>query len=69
MNLYELPIAALISALLIIILKPVLQRYACPPQARSSHQVPTPQGGGIAVIGAWSLILSTLLATTPLEWS
>ncbi|WP_239468087.1 MraY family glycosyltransferase [Microvirga arvi] len=45
--------AALLSALLIIVLKPILIRYALArPNARSSHKVPTPQGGGIAVVGA-----------------
>jgi UDP-N-acetylmuramyl pentapeptide phosphotransferase/UDP-N-acetylglucosamine-1-phosphate transferase len=45
--------AALLSALLIIALAPWLARYAvAKPNARSSHKLPTPQGGGIAVIGA-----------------
>jgi UDP-N-acetylmuramyl pentapeptide phosphotransferase/UDP-N-acetylglucosamine-1-phosphate transferase len=45
--------AALISAALILALKPLLARYALArPNARSSHVVPTPQGGGIAVIAA-----------------
>ena len=45
--------AALLSALLIIALGPWLARYAmAEPNARSSHKLPTPQGGGIAVIGA-----------------
>ncbi|MBO1905722.1 glycosyltransferase family 4 protein [Microvirga sp. 3-52] len=44
---------ALLSAFLIAVLKPVLVRYALArPNARSSHKVPTPQGGGIAVVGA-----------------
>ena len=42
------------SALAVAIIKtsmPVLQRYALArPNARSSHQIPTPQGGGIAVV-------------------
>ena len=43
--------AALLCASLIIVLRPVLQRYAMArPNPRSSHKVPTPQGGGIAVI-------------------
>ena len=43
--------AALICACLIIALRPLLQRYALArPNARSSHSVPTPQGGGIAVM-------------------
>ncbi|MFD2248868.1 UDP-N-acetylmuramyl pentapeptide phosphotransferase/UDP-N-acetylglucosamine-1-phosphate transferase [Pseudochelatococcus lubricantis] len=48
--------AVLLSALalswaLILALRPLLQRYALArPNARSSHKVPTPQGGGIAVV-------------------
>ena len=42
------------SALAVAIIQtsmPVLQRYALArPNARSSHQIPTPQGGGIAVV-------------------
>ncbi len=50
--------AALLSALLIIALAPWLARYAmAEPNARSSHKLPTPQGGGIAVIGA-ALVVS-----------
>src|SRR6201997_2607891 len=45
--------AALLSAALIVLLRPLLQRYTLArPNARSSHVVPTPQGGGIAVIAA-----------------
>jgi UDP-N-acetylmuramyl pentapeptide phosphotransferase/UDP-N-acetylglucosamine-1-phosphate transferase len=45
--------AALMSALLIVALMPWLKRYAlAKPNARSSHRMPTPQGGGIAVIAA-----------------
>lgn len=46
-------IAALICAVLIVALRPLLRRYALArPNARSSHMTPTPQGGGIAVIAA-----------------
>jgi UDP-N-acetylmuramyl pentapeptide phosphotransferase/UDP-N-acetylglucosamine-1-phosphate transferase len=46
-------LAALLCIGLIVLLHPVLQRYAlAKPNARSSHRVPTPQGGGIAVIAA-----------------
>jgi UDP-N-acetylmuramyl pentapeptide phosphotransferase/UDP-N-acetylglucosamine-1-phosphate transferase len=39
------------TAVLIVLLKPLLQRYALArPNARSSHSVPTPQGGGIAIV-------------------
>ena len=48
-------------AVLIVLLRPLLQRYALArPNARSSHVVPTPQGAGIAVIGAWSIDLESL---------
>ncbi|MBB5765295.1 glycosyl transferase [Methylorubrum rhodesianum] len=51
--LLTVPLAALLSAGLILLLKPLLQRYALArPNARSSHRVPTPQGGGIAIIAA-----------------
>ncbi|QRM29524.1 glycosyl transferase [Microvirga sp. VF16] len=56
--LFALQIAVLVgstalSALLIVVLKPLLIRYALArPNARSSHKLPTPQGGGIAVVGA-----------------
>lgn len=45
--------AALGCAALILVLFPLLQRYALArPNARSSHKVPTPQGGGLAIVGA-----------------
>ncbi len=44
-------VAAAVSAGLIFILRPILQRYALAmPNARSSHRIPTPQGGGLAVV-------------------
>ncbi|GBU17067.1 MULTISPECIES: glycosyl transferase [Methylobacterium] len=56
-----IPLAAGLSAGLILILKPLLQRYALArPNARSSHTVPTPQGGGIAVVGAAILVAAAL---------
>ena len=49
--------AAVICAGLIMLLRPLLQRYALArPNARSSHAVPTPQGAGIAVIAAALLV-------------
>jgi UDP-N-acetylmuramyl pentapeptide phosphotransferase/UDP-N-acetylglucosamine-1-phosphate transferase len=46
-------LAAAISVAIIIAILPWLQRIAlAKPNARSSHTVPTPQGGGIAVIAA-----------------
>jgi UDP-N-acetylmuramyl pentapeptide phosphotransferase/UDP-N-acetylglucosamine-1-phosphate transferase len=48
--------AALICAGLIVVLRPLLQRYALArPNARSSHLTPTPQGGGIAVMIATAI--------------
>jgi len=45
--------ATLASVLLIVLLRPLLARYAtAQPNARSSHTLPTPQGGGIAVVAA-----------------
>lgn len=41
------------SGAAIVVLWPLLVRYALArPNARSSHREPTPQGGGIAVVGA-----------------
>ncbi len=46
-------LSALLCDGLIVLLRPLLQRYALArPNARSSHRVPTPQGGGIAVMAA-----------------
>ncbi len=43
--------AGLISAFLIVLMRPLLERYALArPNARSSHKTPTPQGGGIAIV-------------------
>ncbi|KQT90317.1 glycosyl transferase [Methylobacterium sp. Leaf466] len=51
--LVAIPLAAGLSAGLVIALRPLLVRYALArPNARSSHSVPTPQGGGIAVVVA-----------------
>jgi UDP-N-acetylmuramyl pentapeptide phosphotransferase/UDP-N-acetylglucosamine-1-phosphate transferase len=50
-------IAAVLSAGLIVLLRPWLRRYALArPNARSSHREPTPQGGGIAVMAATIVI-------------
>ena len=45
--------SAIASACLVLLLRPVLKRYTLAmPNARSSHRIPTPQGGGMAVIAA-----------------
>jgi UDP-N-acetylmuramyl pentapeptide phosphotransferase/UDP-N-acetylglucosamine-1-phosphate transferase len=63
-------VAAATSAALIVMLQPWLKRYAlAKPNARSSHQTPTPQGGGIAVVAAMFVALGVALfilgATAP----
>jgi UDP-N-acetylmuramyl pentapeptide phosphotransferase/UDP-N-acetylglucosamine-1-phosphate transferase len=62
---------AVVCACLIRVLRPLLVRYALArPNARSSHTVPTPQGGGIAVLAA-ALVAGTgglaLLDGSPLQ--
>jgi UDP-N-acetylmuramyl pentapeptide phosphotransferase/UDP-N-acetylglucosamine-1-phosphate transferase len=52
-SLFALAVATAVSAWLTWTFLPFLQRYALTlPTPRSSHDIPTPQGGGIAVIGA-----------------
>src|SRR5271169_2773325 len=49
--------AALVCAVLIVALRPLLEHYAMArPNARSSHKLPTLQGGGIAVIAATVIV-------------
>ncbi len=61
--LLAVPLAAALSAGLILRLFPLLRRYALArPNARSSHTVPTPQGGGIAVVTALVTISGLLIA-------
>src|ERR1700692_566879 len=48
--------AALICAGLIVVLRPLLQRYSVArPSARSPPTTPPPQGGGIAVMAATAI--------------
>lgn len=59
--------AGLLSTLLIVFLKPLLVRYALArPNARSSHKIPTPQGGGVAIVGAALIIAAAILVATGL---
>jgi len=56
--------AALLCAVLLVAIRPLLARYALArPNARSSHKIPTPQGGGIAVIAAALAVAGTVIAT------
>jgi UDP-N-acetylmuramyl pentapeptide phosphotransferase/UDP-N-acetylglucosamine-1-phosphate transferase len=58
--------SAALTALLIVLLRPWLLRYAMArPNARSSHRIPTPQGGGIAVIAAVSTVLAAVWLLIP----
>ncbi|WP_425311663.1 MraY family glycosyltransferase [Microvirga massiliensis] len=58
-------VSAGLCALLIIALHPLLVRYAMArPNARSSHRVPTPQGGGLAVIAATFFVAGAILVGT-----
>ena len=55
--------AALLSAGVLIAIRPLLARYALArPNARSSHKIPTPQGGGIAVIASALAIAGVAIA-------
>jgi len=60
--------AAVMAAVLCVVLRPLLLRYALArPNARSSHKVPTPQGGGIAVLAGAFLALGLALWLSPVE--
>jgi UDP-N-acetylmuramyl pentapeptide phosphotransferase/UDP-N-acetylglucosamine-1-phosphate transferase len=67
MSISELPLtlfavgaAAALSAILTWAIRPWLVQYALArPNARSSHRIPTPQGAGIAVIGATLVVMGT----------
>jgi len=55
--------AAMLSAVITWALLPWLLRHAlAKPNARSSHRIPTPQGAGIAVIGATLVVTCALVA-------
>jgi UDP-N-acetylmuramyl pentapeptide phosphotransferase/UDP-N-acetylglucosamine-1-phosphate transferase len=62
-----IPIAAgIITVGGIVLLFPLLRRYALArPNARSSHRIPTPQGGGIAVLIAVIIVLATAMMMMP----
>ena len=59
-------LAAVMSGALIVLLYPLLRRYAlAKPNARSSHRTPTPQGAGMAVIAA---TVAAILIAAGLRW-
>ncbi len=54
-----LALALIVSAVLVAILRPLLIRHVmAAPNARSSHKVATPQGGGVAVVAATVLAVA-----------
>jgi UDP-N-acetylmuramyl pentapeptide phosphotransferase/UDP-N-acetylglucosamine-1-phosphate transferase len=56
-------LAASLSALLTWAIRPLLLRHVlASPNARSSHRIPTPQGGGTAVIGATLIVAGLVIA-------
>jgi UDP-N-acetylmuramyl pentapeptide phosphotransferase/UDP-N-acetylglucosamine-1-phosphate transferase len=58
--------AAAIAAGAVVLLFPLLKRYALArPNARSSHRVPTPQGGGIAVLVALVAVIAAAALFVP----
>ena len=55
--------AALLSGVLTLAIRPLMVRIAlAKPNARSSHRIPTPQGGGIAVIAATLIAATAVIA-------
>ena len=57
---------ALLSAALILLLKPLLDRYfLAEPNARSSHSVATPQGAGLAVMLSLLIVCVSALLLNP----
>ena len=60
-------LALVLSLALMVLLQPWLARYAMArPNARSSHQQPTPQGGGIAVMAA-TIVISAIAVMVVLD--
>jgi UDP-N-acetylmuramyl pentapeptide phosphotransferase/UDP-N-acetylglucosamine-1-phosphate transferase len=63
LSIFAVIAAALLSACMIWAIRPFLLRHALArPNPRSSHRVPTPQGAGIAVVGATLLIAGIIVA-------
>ncbi|MFC5421762.1 glycosyl transferase [Bosea eneae] len=61
-------LAAGLAFALCLALRPLMMRYALArPNARSSHRIPTPQGGGIAVLAGTFLALEVALTFIPID--
>jgi UDP-N-acetylmuramyl pentapeptide phosphotransferase/UDP-N-acetylglucosamine-1-phosphate transferase len=64
LSIFAIVAAALLSAGMTWAIQPLLLQHAlAKPNARSSHRVPTPQGAGIAVVGATLAIAGIITAT------
>jgi UDP-N-acetylmuramyl pentapeptide phosphotransferase/UDP-N-acetylglucosamine-1-phosphate transferase len=60
LSIFAIVAAAMLSALMTWAVRPLLLQHAlAKPNARSSHRIPTPQGAGIAVIGATLAVAGT----------
>jgi UDP-N-acetylmuramyl pentapeptide phosphotransferase/UDP-N-acetylglucosamine-1-phosphate transferase len=63
LSLFAILAAALLSAGMTKAIRPLLLQHAlAKPNARSSHRIPTPQGAGIAVIGATLMVTAAIFA-------
>lgn len=61
-----LAIAGGVSALLVMLLRPLLKRHVmAKPNQRSSHREPTPQGGGIAVVAGLVVAVAVAFVIVP----
>lgn len=69
------PLLVVLVGLATLLLTAALRRYALSrslmdvPNARSSHTVPTPRGGGLAIVFSFLLALPVLAAYSSLQWS
>jgi UDP-N-acetylmuramyl pentapeptide phosphotransferase/UDP-N-acetylglucosamine-1-phosphate transferase len=63
LSIFAVVAAAMISAGITWVIRPLLLQHAlAKPNARSSHRIPTPQGAGIAVIGATLVVAGIIVA-------
>ena len=63
LSIFAVVAAAMVSAAITWAIRPWLLRHAlAKPNARSSHRIATPQGAGIAVIGATLLVAGAIVA-------
>src|SRR6266849_8276259 len=63
LSIFAVVAAAILSAAMTWAIRPWLLRHAlAEPNARSSHRIPTPQGAGIAVIGATLVVVGAIVA-------